>query len=181
MEAMRREDLLQKLRDFDEEVNLTFGDALTLRVVIVGGGALVLMDVIPRMTHDIDVLGTMSSDITAIMQSYDINGRVNAYSHNFPYNYEDRLVPVREVHGKSTQFYTAALEDIVISKLCSNRDTDHADITSPHVLEMIDWDLLHHLAIAEDELKVSCLNDLRYREFLSAFQEYERRYRPCES
>jgi len=31
------------------------------------------------------------------------------------------------------------------------------------------------------DFKVSCLNDLRYREFLSAFQEYERRYRPCES
>lgn len=179
MKPMHREGLLQKLRDFDEEVNLMFGDTLTLRVVIVGGGALVLMDVIPRMTHDIDVLGAMSADIADIMQSYDINGRVNAYSQNFPYNYEDRLVPVRDIQGKSTSFYTAALEDIVISKLCSNRDTDYADITSPHVLEMIDWTLLDHLATAEDEIKSSCLNDQRYREFLFAYQEYERKYRPC--
>ncbi len=181
MESMQREDLLQKLRNFDEEVNLIFGDALNIRVVIVGGGALILMNVIPRMTHDIDVLGCISADIAAIMQSYDINGRVNAYAQNFPYNYEDRLVPVDDVHGKSTSFYTASLEDIVISKLCSNRDTDYADITSARVLEMIDWNLLHHLATAEDEIKSSCLNDQRYGEFLSAFKEYERKYRPCEN
>ena len=114
------------------------------------------------------------------MESYDINMDVQTYVNNFPYNFEDRIKPL-DIDGKIIDFYTASLEDIVIAKLYSFRDKDQADITSPAVLEALDWERLHHLATAEDEAKLNAINEFRYREFLDSFCDYERRFRPCDS
>ena len=177
MSSMMRDDLIQRLKDLDEEASLLFGEAERLHMVIVGGGALILMELLPRATHDIDVLDS-SRKLHSLMESYDINTRVQTYINNFPYNYVDRLVPLSDIQGKIIDFYTASLEDIVIAKLYSYRGTDHADITDPKVLRAIDWDRLHELATAEDEAKQSALNDRLYRQFLYDFEEYERTYRP---
>ena len=53
---MLKEDMLRRLRDLDEEAALLLSDSQRLRLVIVGGGALILMEVIARSTHDIDAL-----------------------------------------------------------------------------------------------------------------------------
>lgn len=55
---------------------------------------------------------------------------------------------------------------------------DRQDIISEKVLQNIDWNRLEHLAMAEDELKASVLNDKNYAEFLVNYEEYVRRYRP---
>ena len=159
MSSMMRDDLIQRLKDLDEEASLLFGEAERLHMVIVGGGALILMELLPRSTHDIDVLDS-SRKLHSLMESYDINTRVQTYINNFPYNYEDRLVPLHDIQGKIIDFYTASLEDIVIAKLYSYRGVDHEDITDPNVLRSIDWVHLHELAVAEDETKRSALNDL---------------------
>ena len=177
MSSMMRDDLIQRLKDLDEEASLLFGEAERLHMVIVGGGALILMELLPRATHDIDVLDS-SRKLHSLMESYDINTRVQTYINNFPYNYEDRLVPLHDIQGKIIDFYTTSLEDIVIAKLYSYRGVDHEDITDPNVLRSIDWDRLHELAIAEDETKRSALNDRLYEQFLYDFREYERTYRP---
>ena len=177
MSSMMRDDLIRRLKELDEEASLLFGEAERLHMVIVGGGALILMELLPRATHDIDVLDS-SQKLQSLMESYDINTRAQTYIYNFPYNYEDRLVPLTEIHGKIIDFYTASLEDIVIAKLYSYRGVDHADITDPNVLRAIDWDRLHELATAEDEARQSALNDRFFRQFLYDFEEYERMYRP---
>ena len=99
---------------------------------------------------------------------------------NFPYNFQDRLQPL-PFGGTKVQFYTPSLEDLVIAKLCSFRDTDKADVESKAVRNSLDWDLLEHLATDEDELRASILNDWRYRDFYIRYQEYVERWRPCES
>ncbi len=109
-----------------------------------------------------------------------INTDVEAYIDNFPYNFQDRLQPL-PFGGTKVQFYTPSLEDLVIAKLCSFRDTDKADVESEAVRNSLDWDLLEHLATDEDELKASILNDWRYRDFYIRYQEYVERWRPCES
>lgn len=176
MATMQRDDLFARLRDLDEEASLLFDNAERLHLIIVGGSALVLMELIPRGTHDIDALDA-SKKLQGLMEQYDINTRVQTYVNNFPYNYEDRIRPL-DIQGKIIDFYTASLEDIIIAKLYSYRDTDYVDITSPTVLDSVDWDLLHHLATSEDEAKQSALNDRLYREFLGHFYEYEGRFRP---
>ena len=61
-----------------------------------------------------------------------INTDVEADIDNFPYNFQDRLQPL-PFGGTKVQFYTPSLEDLVIAKLCSFRDTDKADIESEAV------------------------------------------------
>ena len=83
MSSMMRDDLIQRLKDLDEEASLLFGEAERLHMVIVGGGALILMELLPRATHDIDVLDS-SRKLHSLMESYDINTRVQTYINNFP-------------------------------------------------------------------------------------------------
>lgn len=169
---------MERLKQLDEEASLMFAPSDRIRIIIAGGGALVLMEYISRMTHDIDVLAVEPRcEVQQLMEHYDLNMDVISYSHFFPFNYEDRLVPV-DIDGSMIDFYTISLEDAIISKLCSPRDKDFNDITSPRVLASIDWDVLERLATSEDELRSNLMSDFRYREFLDAYHEYVRRFRP---
>ena len=111
------------------------------------------------------------------MEKYDINAHVETYINNFPYNFEDRLVKL-PIEGERIDFYTASLEDIVVAKLYSSRDTDRQDIIAETVLQNINWDELERLAFADDEAKASALNDRSYQDFLDNYKEYVRRFRP---
>ena len=175
---MQRDELIKRHLALDEEVSLLYPGPERIRMVIVGGGALVLMEYLTRSTHDIDVL-SVSHQIQDLMLKYDINTLVQTYINNFPYNYEDRIQLI--LTGEKIDYYTGSLEDIIIAKLYSYRDTDTADITSPAILKAIDWDLLHRLATAENEAQASALNEYRYREFLDKYSDYERNYRPCDN
>ena len=176
MSEMYRPDLLQRIYDLDEDVSLLYNPNTRFRMIIVGGGALVLRSVLVRATSDIDVLQA-DKRLLGLMEAYDMNGRVNAYESHFPYNYEDRIEHIWS--GKNIDYYTASLEDIVVSKLCSNRPEDLDD--AKEVVEHIDWDKLEHLAKDKDELKSSVLNDTTYYNFLSHYEEYKKRFRPCKN
>lgn len=178
MEGFFKEDLLERLARLDEDADLLFDDDRRFKMVIVGGSALILLETITRATHDIDALD-VSSEIVDLLEKYDINTRVGTFINNFPYNYDERLVPV-QLDGRRIDFYTASLEDIAIAKLYSGRATDVQDIIDPRVLKEIDWDRLDYLATAENEAKASALNDTRYREFLDSYQTYKARWKECE-
>jgi len=169
-------ELIDRLRSLDERASLLDNQDVRYRMVIVGGGALILMQYITRATHDIDVLGA-SKDLQHLLAEYDINTQVTAYGDSFPYNYEDRLLPL-PIEGKKIDFYTASLEDIVIAKLHSHRDPDLYDIEQPAVVSALDWDLLEKLATADDEAKASALNARRHEEFLLSYRNYVARNKP---
>ncbi len=176
MGGFNREDLLFRLERLDEDADLMFDDDRRFRMIIVGGSALILLETITRATLDIDALD-VSPEICELLEKYDINARVGAYINNFPYNYSDRLVPVR-LNGRKIDFYTASLEDIVIAKLYSGRPKDLQDIIDDKVLEAIDWERLEYLATEEGEAKASALNQFRYDEFLDSYREYVERWKP---
>lgn len=179
MDGFTKEDLLLRLDRLDEDASLLFDDDCRFKMVIVGGSALILLETITRATLDIDALDA-SPEIVDLLEKYDINMRVGTFVNNFPYNYDDRLVPVR-VGGKRIDFYTASLEDIVIAKLYSGRDKDIRDITDPRVLSAINWRRLTYLATAEEEAQASALNPFRYSEFLDSYKNYVERWCPCEN
>lgn len=52
---------------------------ISVEIVIVGGAALILKDIIPRATHDIDVISKISDDIQAILGRYGINNRAATF------------------------------------------------------------------------------------------------------
>ena len=179
MNGFFKDDLIERLERLDEDADLLFDDDRRFKMVIVGGSALILLETITRATHDIDVLD-VSSEIVGLLEKYDINTRVATFINNFPYNYDDRIVPVR-LNGKRIDFYTASLEDIVVAKLYSNRPTDIQDIIDPNVLAAIDWNRLECLATDEQEAKCSALNEFRYKEFLDSYKAYVERWCQCEN
>lgn len=176
---MLENDLRDRLLRFDEDVSLLFGTDSRYRIVIVGGSALVLTGNLSRATHDIDALN-VSWQLQSLLEPYDINTAAEAYINNFPYRYEDRLLPL-ELPTKVIDYFTPCLEDLVISKLCSVRDTDLHDIETASVREQLNWALLEQLALSPDELKASCLNDRCYEEFLMRYYAYAERWKPCEN
>ncbi len=177
MDGFNKEDLIMRLERLDEDADLMFDDDRRFRMVIVGGSALILLETITRATHDIDALD-VSPEIQELLEKYDINTRVGTFINNFPYNYDDRLVPVR-LNGRRIDFYTASLEDIVVAKLYSGRAKDLQDIIDEKVLAAINWDRLEYLATAEEEAQASALNQFRYDEFLDSYQSYVKRWKPC--
>lgn len=179
MDGFFKEDLLERLARLDEDADLLFDDDREFKMVIVGGSALILLETITRATLDIDAL-EVSPEITGLLEKYDINTRVATFSSNFPYNYDERLVPV-PINSRRIKFFTASLEDIVVAKLYSGRATDVQDIIDPNVLAAIDWERLEHLATDEFEAKASALNPYRYREFLDSYKTYKERWCLCEN
>lgn len=172
---MLKDELQIRLASLDYAASLRFQNDARLSLVIVGGGALVLLNAITRATLDIDALRA-SPQLRDMLDSYDINSNVAAYDYCFPFNFEDRLIPV--FTGDKIDVYSASLEDIVISKLCSARDKDLQDIQAGSVLSHLDWQLLEKLATAEDEVKANILNEHAYVMFKYNYDDYVRRFRP---
>ena len=176
---MDRQDILKRLDQLDMEAFSSIDSPDMYQMVIVGGSGLVLLGKISRATNDIDALD-VSPAILGLLAKYDANARVGAFSHYFAYNYEDRLEKL-PVGGRKIIFYTASLEDIVIAKLHSERDTDRQDIITESVINSIDWDRLAHLALDPDEAQASALNERIHKDFLYNYYEFVRRYGPHET
>ena len=119
---MNRDEILERLDRMDMEAFVTIDTPHMYRMIIVGGSGLVLLETISRATQDIDALEA-SPEIRHLLAKYDANLRVSTYVNNFPYNFEDRLHKI-PVGGRKILFYTASLEDIVVAKLYSSRETD---------------------------------------------------------
>ena len=135
---------------------------------------MVLSEVLFRQTVDIDVVGTVYHELSPLMEKYDINSRINAFSDCLPYNYEDRLVKL-ELGTKRIYYYILSLEDLVVLKLFSPREKDRADITSESVLSKIDWHKLDQI-VTNGELD-NWFDRRKYDLFLEKYNEYVREYK----
>ena len=176
MPEMYKDDMLNRMQRLDRRASLEFKGLGRFQVVIVGGGMLVLRGYITRSTADIDILDA-DSRLYDLMELYDMNGRVNAYMNSFPYNYEDRIDLVWS--GIKIDYFTASLEDIVISKICAGRERDIIDISE--ISDKINWEILERLSKDEDELRLIKMSDRDYMNFEATYEEVERRLRPCEN
>ena len=171
---MYKDDILNRMKALDQHANLEFDDSARFHVIIVGGGALILHEYISRSTDDIDVLEA-DRRLHSLLSLYDMNGDVNAHIFSFPYNYEDRAKLVWS--GEKIDYFTASLEDLVISKICGSRDRDLEDLAE--LSGNIDWSLLDELANDEDELRLISMSDRGYLDFKACYENFERKYRPC--
>lgn len=165
-------ELRTRLLEFDRAVGLRY-PGQHFRLVLVGGGALVLLGYAQRTTLDLDVLAP-PAELQALMTEYDLSGQVAAYEDHFAYNMEDRLVRL-DLPTSAVECLAASLEDLVASKLHSDRESDVADTRRPEVLAAIDWD---SLAAVAEEMKDSSLNERRYRLFLNNYEKYREEWGP---
>jgi hypothetical protein len=167
-------ELRTRLQEFDRAVGLVC-PGRSFELVLVGGGAMVLMGCLARATSDLDAL-RFPAELLDLMEQYDLNGRVLAYQDQFAYHYEDRLVQL-DAGTKNVECFTASLEDIVASKLYSNRRIDGVDVRRKEVLTALDWDLL---AAVVADMERSKLIERRYREFLENYRAYRDECGPCD-
>lgn len=166
------EELRNRLLDFDRAVSLLYPDR-HFRLVLVGGGAMVLLGCLARATSDLDALH-FPAELLPLMERFDLSGRVTAYLDHFAYNLEDRLVPL----GLTTthvECYTASLEDIVASKLHSSRETDEVDVRRPEVLTALDW---KRLAEVVADTEGSKMIERRHQKFLRNYAMYRKEFGP---
>lgn len=173
MPNMSADELRSRLLEFDRAVSLLYPDR-HFRLVLVGGGAMVLLGCLARATSDLDALH-FPGELLPLMEQYDLSGRVTAYLDHFAYNLEDRLVPLG-LNTTSVECWAASLEDIVASKLHSNRLTDDADVRRPEVLAVLDWKRLAEVVADMDGSKMV---ERRHREFLLAYESYREEFGPC--
>ena len=172
MFEISKDEILRRLKSLDEDAGLLFDNAEHFKLIIVGGGALILQEYISRATHDIDVI-SVSEPLKELLARYDINCQVLAFLDTFSNDYESRAK--RILKGERIEFFTAALEDIVIAKLHAMRDTDKLDIEVEAIVSRLDWKLLDTLA---KNIEESSLNERRYKEFRYFYDDYVRRFRP---
>ena len=78
---MNQNELLERLKQLDDDMALLDNSEDLFTCVIVGGSALVLMDKIYRSTHDIDSIAS-SEKILPLLDAYGINMNVKAYLTN---------------------------------------------------------------------------------------------------
>ena len=76
---MLKDDLESRLSALDYEASLRYPGELRFSLVIAGGGALVLLDVISRATFDIDVLAA-SRELSQLFEKYDLNTQIAAHA-----------------------------------------------------------------------------------------------------
>lgn len=172
---MNKKELLDNLRDLDEELFFTCGQKRRFKVVIAGGSALMLQDLTPRpTTNDIDVFES-TEEVRSIMSRYGFNARVSGLPQFVPYNFEDRLIPVTKIKGKCIDFWVLSPEDLVVMKLYRWSESDITDITNNAILEKLDWDLLEHLVYGRDEARLSIIAEtsISYQEMIYRFEEYK--------
>ena len=170
---MGTEELRSRLLGFDQAVSLTY-PGQHFRLVLVGGGAMALLGYLTRATLDLDVLAS-PAELASLMAEFDLNGQVAAYQDHFAYNMEDRLVSL-ELPTRAVDCWSASLEDLVASKLHSDREVDKADVRRPEVLAGLDWNRLADVAA---EMKASSLNERRHRLFMDHYEEYREEFGPC--
>jgi len=135
---------------------------------------MVLLGCLARSTADLDAL-SVPLELMSLMTKYDINHRVAAYMDHFAYNLEDRLVPLG-LGTRAVECFAASLEDVVASKLYSDRPSDELDVRRPEVLEALDWERLDHVAA---DMERSRMNDRRYSQFLYNYEAYRKEHGPC--
>lgn len=170
---MNKEELIQRLLKADEELSLLVEDKQRIKVVIVGGSALIINNVISRSTMDIDVIG-LYQNLDAAFSKYDINSMSNSFIDSLAENYDSRLVKL-ELKTKVLDYYTLSIEDLVIMKLHSSRKKDYLDATNEEVIKTLNWTLLEK--IVDDGELDNTFNERKYKEFLNKFNEYIKEYK----
>lgn len=171
-------ELQKRLVDIDMEAYLVYGNSAHFTCYIVGGSALIIMGYISRATRDIDTIEASPSCIRDIFEKYDMNLDVQAFSQNFAADFKSRAKKI-EILTRTVDFYTLSLEDIVVSKLCSDfsstRIHDWEDIRTPEILDIIDWNLLDKIKnqVKQQQISVFTAENLEgnYKEYIEEYKK----------
>lgn len=170
-DSVDKQELERRMLELDSIVNSIY-PGMIFDCVIVGGGALLIKNIIIRGTLDVDVL-ELSTEVEELFAGFDFNTRVKAVLDCFPYNYEDRLELV-DIPSKSIRYFTPSIEDLIVSKLYAYREKDIEDLRKIKDSKQYNKELLDKVVI---EARESAITDRRYLEmvdlYIAFFKESE--------
>jgi len=163
---MNKKELEKRMIELDT-ITYDLYPGLTFECVIVGGGALLIKDIISRGTLDVDVL-EVSKEVEELFAGFDFNTRVKAVLDCFPYNYEDRIELV-SLKTKSILYYTPSIEDLIVSKLYAYRGKDIEDLEKIKKNKKYDRILLDRIVT---EARLSAITERRYLEMVDLYNGF---------
>lgn len=163
---MNKIELEQRMIELDT-VTYDLYPGLTFECVIVGGGALLIKNIITRGTLDVDVL-EVSKEVEELFAGFDFNTRVKAVLDCFPYNYADRLELV-DIETKCIQYYTPSIEDLIVSKLYAYRDKDIEDLEKIKKSKKYNQIILDKVV---KEARLSAVTEKRYLEMVDLYNRF---------
>lgn len=163
---MNKHELFSRMVELDNIVSDLYPN-MTFECVIVGGGALLIKNIITRGTLDVDVL-EVSKEVEELFAGFDFNTRVKAVLDCFPYNFEDRLEIVN-LQTKSIRYYTPSIEDLIVSKLYAYRPKDIEDLKKIKESNQYDKKILDKVIIEANE---SAVTKRRYLEMVALYQRF---------
>lgn len=161
------------LLEVDEEAELEFGTPdEPFQVIIVGGSALILLELTDRsMTRDIDAIEYDSRLRTILARHPELNSRAFVHSRFLPDGWDKRLIDLG-LPTKAVRFLVPSLEDLAIMKLYSMRDQDREDLNSLAFIKQLDWEKLEFLAKDAKGADINLVSEREYREMLHAYENY---------
>jgi hypothetical protein len=168
--------IIERLEEFDTELYLAYPNFdRRVKVVIIGGAALLLHECILRSTHDIDILELGARLDLDMLEKYDMDIRSATFSSNFSDTMDERYVRI-PANTKIIDYFMPSLEDLVISKLSSDRGKDTLDVMQNLVYAKINLEMLEEI-MREIHIAISghSLSTLRYdyEEFKRRKEEYD--------
>lgn len=163
---MNKHELFSRMVELDNIVSDLYPN-MTFECVIVGGGALLIKNIITRGTLDVDVL-EVSKEVEELFAGFDFNTRVKAVLDCFPNNFEDRLEIVN-LQTKSIRYYTPSIEDLIVSKLYAYRPKDIEDLKKIKESNQYDKKILDKVII---EANGSAVTKRRYLEMVALYQRF---------
>ncbi len=129
-----KEILKNKIHDFSKGL-LAYREKI--KIVVIGGGALVLMEKLKRQTEDIDCF-IMKDDgsfglfdnlpYEQLALNYDINSNANAYGADVWLKFEDNFSLIEDVSQPNVEVYVPSVEYMILTKLIAQTDEDSREI-----------------------------------------------------
>ena len=163
---MDKKELLKKMKELDERIFDLYPE-FGARCIVIGGGALILKDLIPRMTTDIDVINA-KEEMLNLFPIFGFSNKATVYEMNLPYNYEDRLEKIH-IETKSLEYFTPSTEDLIVTKFYASREKDIEDI---HNIKKSGKYSTERLKKVVEEARMTSMNDFKYREMVSLYHRY---------
>ena len=141
---MNGQEILQRLEELDAELYLSGYQGERIQMIIVGGSALLLHRCIQRSTHDVDILYSSISIHRELLERYDLNTSSSPFLGHFSDTLDQRLILI-PLHTICIDYYIPSLEDLIISKLTSDRGKDTEDIKQSLVYEKASLEKLQEI------------------------------------
>ena len=171
MNDFQKDGVVSRLAQLDEDLFSLYGTSQMLEMTIVGGSALLIMDLTQnaRYTTDIDVLSA-SPEVLGLLARYDINTDVSTFLYKYPEGWKKRRVRV-PFDGLALNVYALSTEDLAITKLLSWRDIDKQDLLNLYTAKSIDLDKLKSILDEITELQIN-LDEKEWRTLLGRLEDF---------